>query len=118
VPPGGEVTGLVIKARVPGVRIGELCFIETPLRDEPVRAEVVGFRSELVYLMGLGDLTGLGPDSEVRPTGHVMTVRVGPAARTRLTARAPGRPAGPPRPRRDAEYPVYASPRTRSGVAA
>jgi hypothetical protein len=46
-----EVTGLVIKARVPGVRIGELCFIDTPLRDLPVRAEVVGFRNELVYAL-------------------------------------------------------------------
>jgi type III secretion system H+-transporting two-sector ATPase len=108
-----EVTGLVIKARVPGVRIGELCFIETPLRDEPVRAEVVGFRNELVYLMGLGDLTGLGPDSEVRPTGHVMTVRVGPGLLGRVLDGL-GRPAdgkGPLPPGGvAAEYPVYAPP--------
>jgi len=107
-----EVTGLVIKARVPGVRIGELCFIETPLRDEPVQAEVVGFRSELVYLMGLGDLTGLGPDSEVRPTGHIMTVRVGPGLLGRVLDGL-GRPAdgkGPLAPGETAEYPVYASP--------
>jgi type III secretion system H+-transporting two-sector ATPase len=107
-----EVTGLVIKARVPGVRIGELCFIETPLRDEPVRAEVVGFRSELVYLMGLGDLTGLGPDSEVRPTGHVMKVRVGPGLLGRVLDGL-GRPAdgkGPLAGGETAEYPVYAPP--------
>ncbi len=107
-----EVTGLVIKARVPGVRIGELCFIETPLRDEPVRAEVVGFRSELVYLMGLGDLTGLGPDSEVRPTGHVMTVQVGPGLLGRVLDGL-GRPAdgkGPLALGETAEYPVYAPP--------
>jgi type III secretion system H+-transporting two-sector ATPase len=107
-----EVTGLVIKARVPGVRIGELCFIETPLRDEPVRAEVVGFRNELVYLMALGDLTGLGPDSEVRPTGHIMTVRVGPGLLGRVLDGL-GRPAdgkGPLAPGETAEYPVYASP--------
>jgi ATP synthase in type III secretion protein N len=107
-----EVTGLVIKARVPGVRIGELCFIETPLQDAPVRAEVVGFRSELVYLMGLGDLTGLGPDSEVRPTGHVMTVRVGPGLLGRVLDGL-GRPAddkGPLAGGDTAEYPVYAAP--------
>jgi type III secretion system H+-transporting two-sector ATPase len=107
-----EVTGLVIKARVPGVRIGELCFIETPLRDAPVRAEVVGFRSELVYLMGLGDLTGLGPDSEVRPTGHIMTVRVGPGLLGRVLDGL-GRPAddkGPLARGETAEYPVYAPP--------
>jgi type III secretion system H+-transporting two-sector ATPase len=107
-----EVTGLVIKARVPGVRIGELCFIETPLQDAPVRAEVVGFRSELVYLMGLGDLTGLGPDSEVRPTGHVMTVRVGPGLLGRVLDGL-GRPAdgkGPLAGGGTDEYPVYAPP--------
>jgi type III secretion system H+-transporting two-sector ATPase len=107
-----EVTGLVIKARVPGVRIGELCFIETPLRDEPVQAEVVGFRSELVYLMGLGDLTGLGPDSEVRPTGHVMTVPVGPGLLGRVLDGL-GRPAdgkGPLALGETAVYPVYAPP--------
>jgi len=107
-----EVTGLVIKARVPGVRIGELCFIQTPLRDAPVPAEVVGFRSELVYLMGLGELTGLGPDSEVRPTGHVMTVRVGPGLLGRVLDGL-GRPAdgkGPLALGENSEYPVYAPP--------
>jgi type III secretion system H+-transporting two-sector ATPase len=107
-----EVTGLVIKARVPGVRIGELCFIQTPLRDAPVPAEVVGFRSELVYLMGLGDLTGLGPDSEVRPTGHVMTVCVGPGLLGRVLDGL-GRPAdgkGPLALGENSEYPVYAPP--------
>src|SRR5690606_1583755 len=51
-----EVTGLVIRARVPGVRIGELCLIRTPLRDRLVRAEVVGFREQSVFLMALGEL--------------------------------------------------------------
>jgi type III secretion system H+-transporting two-sector ATPase len=107
-----EVTGLVIKARVPGVRIGELCFIETPLSDVPVKAEVVGFRNELVYLMGLGDLTGLGPDSEVSPTGHVMTVRVGPGLLGRVLDGL-GEPCDGrgPLPREGAaEYSIYAPP--------
>jgi type III secretion system H+-transporting two-sector ATPase len=107
-----EVTGLVIKARVPGVRIGELCFIETPLSDVPVKAEVVGFRSELVYLMGLGDLTGLGPDSEVSPTGHVMTVRAGPGLLGRVL-NGLGEPCddkGPLPDEGSAQYPIYAPP--------
>jgi ATP synthase in type III secretion protein N len=107
-----EVTGLVIKARVPGVRIGELCFIDTPLRDLPVRAEVVGFKNELVYLMALGDLTGLGPDSEVRPSGHVMTVRTGPAVLGRVLSGL-GEPCdgkGPIDLAQSAEYPIYAPP--------
>ncbi len=107
-----EVTGLVIKARVPGVRIGELCFISTPLRDTPVRAEVVGFRADLSYLMALGDLAGLGPDSEVRPTGHGMTVRVGRGLLGRVLDGL-GRPAdgrGPLDLRDLAEYPIHAAP--------
>jgi type III secretion system H+-transporting two-sector ATPase len=107
-----EVTGLVIKARVPGVRIGELCFIETPLSDVPVKAEVVGFRGELVYLMGLGDLTGLGPDSEVSPTGHVMTVRAGPGLLGRVL-NGLGEPCdgrGPIPLEGGGEHPIYAPP--------
>jgi len=107
-----EVTGLVIKARVPGVRIGELCFIETPLSDVPVKAEVVGFRNELVYLMGLGDLTGLGPDSEVSPTGHVMTVRAGPGLLGRVL-NGLGEPCdgkGPIGPEGSVDNPIYAPP--------
>jgi FliI/YscN family ATPase len=107
-----EVTGLVIKARVPGVRIGELCFVETPLRDTPVRAEVVGFRGDLSYLMALGDLAGLGPDSEVRPTGHGMTVRAGRGLLGRVLDGL-GRPAdglGPLDPADLADYPIHAVP--------
>ncbi len=107
-----EVTGLIIKARVPGVRIGELCYIETPLRDRPVRAEVVGFKNDLVYLMALGELTGIGPDSEVRPTGNVMTVRVGPCLLGRVL-NGLGEPIdgrGPIDPTQTVEYPIYAPP--------
>lgn len=107
-----EVTGLIIKARVPGVRIGELCYIETPLRDRPVRAEVVGFKNDLVYLMALGELTGIGPDSEVRPTGDVMTVRVGPCLLGRVLDGL-GEPIdgrGPIDPTQTVEYPIYAPP--------
>ncbi|MEW6363725.1 MAG: type III secretion system ATPase SctN [Acidobacteriota bacterium] len=107
-----EVTGLVIKARVPGVRMGELCYIETPLRDQPVRAEVVGFKNDLVYLMALGELTGIGPDSEVRPTGNVMTVRVGASLLGRVL-NGLGEPfdgKGPIDVTNTVEYPIYAPP--------
>lgn len=107
-----EVTGLVIKAKVPGVRIGELCYIQSPLRDRPVRAEVVGFRNQLVYLMALGELEGIGPDSEVIPTGSVMKVKVGPGLLGRVLDGL-GDPIdglGPIEPYYGEEYPVYAPP--------
>jgi len=40
-------------------------------------AEVVGFRDRLVDLMVLGELGGVGPDSEVVATGSPLTVPVG-----------------------------------------
>ena len=70
-----ELTGLVIKAAVPNVRMGEVCWI-TGKRGK-VRSEVVGFQGEEVMLMPLGELSGIGPDSEVVPTGRPLTIRCG-----------------------------------------
>jgi type III secretion protein N (ATPase) len=66
------VTGLVIRAQVPGVRIGEL--VEIALADVRLDAEVVGFRGDEVVLMPLGDAAGVGPDSLVTPTGRPLTL--------------------------------------------
>ncbi len=55
-----ELTGLVIKAAVPNVRVGEVCVIKRG--RAAVRAEVVGFQGEEVMLMPLGELGGIGPD--------------------------------------------------------
>ncbi|MBX5483685.1 MAG: type III secretion system ATPase SctN [Myxococcaceae bacterium] len=71
-----ELTGLVIKAAVPGVRVGEVVEIRGRHRSA-VRAEVVGFQGEQVMLMPLGELSGIGPDSEVVPTGKPLTIKVG-----------------------------------------
>jgi len=72
-----ELTGLVIKAVVPGVRVGELCFIEPYRNRTPIKAEVVGFRDQEVLLMPLGDIEGIGLGNDVTPTGSYLTVRVG-----------------------------------------
>jgi len=70
-----ELTGLVIKAAVPNVRMGEVCLIRRGQAE--VRSEVVGFQGDTVMLMPLGELSGIGPDSEVIPTGRPLTIRVG-----------------------------------------
>lgn len=72
-----ELTGLVVRAIVPGVRIGELCFIEPFHARQAIKAEVVGFRDQEVLLMPLGDLEGIGLGNDVIPTGRSLTVRVG-----------------------------------------
>lgn len=71
-----EVTGLVVRATIPGVRVGELVFIDEG--DRRLRAEVVGFRGEEVVLMPLGPVAGIGPESMVSPTGKPLSVDVGP----------------------------------------
>lgn len=72
-----ELTGIVVRAVVPGARIGELCFIVPYHSRAPIKAEVVGFRDQEVLLMPLGELEGIGLGNDVIPTGHTLTVRVG-----------------------------------------
>ncbi len=73
-----EVTGLLIRAVVPGVRIGEMCWVVNPDGSSaPLRTEVVGFKDGAVFLMPLGDARGLGPESEVIPTGSPFMIKAG-----------------------------------------
>lgn len=73
-----ELIGLVARAVVPGVKVGELCIIEPTGGAAPVKAEVVGFKDSEVLLMPLGNLEGIAPGSEVIPTGDCLKVGVGP----------------------------------------
>jgi len=72
-----ETIGMIIKAVVPNVKIGELCLVK---RDdmEPLQCEVVGFTSEEVILSPLGEMKGIGPSSEVIPTKRPLSIKVGP----------------------------------------
>jgi len=72
-----ELTGIVVKAMVPGVRIGELCFIMPYHNQSPIKAEVVGFKDQEVLLMPLGNIEGIGLGNDVLPSGNILTVRVG-----------------------------------------
>jgi ATP synthase in type III secretion protein N len=87
-----EVTGLVVRATIPGVRVGELVYLDvdampgqgSPREPPRLQAEVVGFRGDEVVLMPLGDVAGIGPDAVVSPTGRPLSVRVGPGALGRV----------------------------------
>ncbi|MCA9553274.1 MAG: type III secretion system ATPase SctN [Myxococcales bacterium] len=70
-----ELTGLIIKAAVPGVRIGEM--VEINSADRSLKAEVVGFRDKEVMLMPFGFPEGVGPDSEVIPSGRPFEIKCG-----------------------------------------
>src|ERR1051326_588724 len=67
-----EVTGLVVRATVPGVRVGEIVTLE----GSGLEAEVVGFRGDEAVLMPLGEAAGIGPDSLVNATGRALSVDV------------------------------------------
>ncbi|WP_257265520.1 type III secretion system ATPase SctN [Endozoicomonas sp. ONNA2] len=77
-----EVQGMIIKAAVPGVKIGELCELVSPNnRDDSDRnsyAEVVGFQGHETVLSPLGEIMGISSTTEVIPTGKVHHVAVGP----------------------------------------
>ena len=73
-----EVIGMIIRAVVPNVKVGEVCLINRQ-DDEPLMCEVVGFTSEEVLLSPLGEMKGIGPESEVIRTGRPLSVKVGPA---------------------------------------
>ncbi len=73
-----EVIGMLVKAVLSGVKVGELCELRRRQQPEAtILAEVVGFTSDEVLLMPLGDPSGLSPETEVIPSGRVHEVAVG-----------------------------------------
>ena len=107
-----QVVGTIIKAAVPGVKIGEVCLLRNPWEDFSVQAEVVGFTKEAALLTALGQMTGISAQTEVIPTRHVQMVPVGESLLGRVVDGL-GRPIdgekkGPIRP--ETYYPVFASP--------
>lgn len=74
-----EVVGLVVRATVPGVSLGELVKIDRQAgtQPRPITAEVVGFRGEQALLLPLGELSGVAPASSVWRTGEPLTIRCG-----------------------------------------
>ena len=107
-----QVVGTIIKAAVPGVKIGEVCILRNPWENYEVQSEVVGFTKDAVLLTALGAMIGISAQTEVIPTGRVHMVPVGDSLLGRVVDGL-GRPLdadkkGPIRP--DAYYPVYADP--------
>lgn len=70
-----EVVGVLIRAIVPQVKIGEVCLIKR--LGEPLYAQVVGFTREEAILSPLGEMGGIGPSSEVIPTRMPLNIKVG-----------------------------------------
>ncbi len=105
-----QVVGTIIRAVVPGVKVGELCILRNPWEKWELKAEVVGFVKQVALLTPLGDLQGISPATEVIPTGTIHSVPVGECLLGRvldglgnpIDKGAPLKPQG--------YYPVYADP--------
>ena len=107
-----QMVGTIIKASVPGVKVGEICILRNPWENFEVQAEVVGFTRDAVLLTALGPMIGISAETEVIPTRHVLMVPVGRNLLGRVLDGL-GRPMdadvkGPLRP--DGYYPVEAAP--------
>ena len=72
-----QVAGVLVKALLPGVQVGELCEVWRPGAKEPQFAEVIGFSGSTALLMPVGDYEGLCSNTEVRPTGTTHKIKVG-----------------------------------------
>jgi len=72
-----KIIGLTIESKGPAVNLGEVCEIFSVKNNSSIMAEVVGFKDEIVLLMPLGEMGGIGPGSKVVATGHYLQVGVG-----------------------------------------
>ncbi len=71
-----QVIGLTIESKGPKARNGELCVV-SGIDGQEIAAEVVGFRSDRLLLMPLGEMNGIGPGSRVVASGDALQVGVG-----------------------------------------
>lgn len=78
-----RVAGLTVEAAACGARLGDRVELRTP-GAAPLAAEVIGLREDRLVLLPLGDVAGLGPDSEVVPAGAPLAVRAGEALTGRI----------------------------------
>lgn len=71
-----QVVGLVIEGTVESARVGTLCeiFVDD---EQPIFAEVVGFRGNTALMMPLGDVSGIRMGSRIRPRAASTGVPVG-----------------------------------------
>jgi flagellum-specific ATP synthase len=72
-----QVIGLLIEANGPEAKVGELCHVHYARHEDPMPAEIVGFREGKTLLMPLGEMRGIAPGNEVVATGQPLRINVG-----------------------------------------
>ena len=71
-----KLLGLTVEVKLPGLKIGDLCYIET-YDGQQKPAEVQAFKGEVAQLSLLLDGSGIGQGSLVTSTGKPIIVPVG-----------------------------------------
>ena len=71
-----KLLGLTVEVKLPGLKIGDLCFIETH-NGEKKAAEVVAFKGDTAQLLLLYDGSGIGQGSLVTTTNAPIMLPVG-----------------------------------------
>ncbi len=103
-----QVVGTIIRAVVPGVKVGELCVLRNPWEEFELKAEVVGFIKNVALLSPLGSCQGVSPQTEVIPTGEILSVPVGPELLGRVVDGLGNPIDGGPELKCRNHYPVFA----------
>lgn len=71
-----KLLGLTVEVKLPGLKMGDLCYIET-YDGQRKPAEVVAFKGEMAQLLLLYDGAGIGQGSMVQNTGRQIMIPVG-----------------------------------------
>ncbi len=71
-----KLLGLTVEVKLPGLKIGDLCYIETNT-GERKPAEVQAFKGDVAQLLLLLDGNGIGQGSTVIATGKPIIIPVG-----------------------------------------
>ena len=71
-----KLLGLTVEVKLPGLKIGDLCYIEAS-NGERKPAEVVAFKGDVALLLLLYDGAGIGQGSLVTTTGSPIMIPVG-----------------------------------------
>ncbi|MBN1905731.1 MAG: FliI/YscN family ATPase [Deltaproteobacteria bacterium] len=72
-----KVIGNVIEGNGPAMPVGGICQIMSGRKQEPFRAEVIGFRDQNILLMPLERAEGVEPGSSIKALSFTATIDVG-----------------------------------------
>ncbi|TPQ48676.1 EscN/YscN/HrcN family type III secretion system ATPase [Prosthecomicrobium hirschii] len=106
-----KVVGTIIHASVPEIQVGEIVELYTRQTGARLMAECVGFLDDQALLSPIGETQGVSPKTEVRLTGRVQSVAVGPGLMGRVIDGLGNFVDGLDRPfEPETHYPVYQNP--------